>query len=94
METVSGQSVVVATKDQVSCDLAEEAVVLSLNNSTYYGLNSLGARIWSLIQEPRSVSEIRSIILEEYDVDPDRCEKELLDLLRKLAAQGLIEIRE
>ncbi len=94
METVSGQSVVVATKDQVSCDLAEEAVVLSLNNSTYYSLNSLGARIWSLIQKPRSVSEIRSIILEEYDVDPDRCEKELLDLLRKLAVQGLIEIRE
>ena len=94
METVSGQSVVVATKDQVSCDLAEEAVVLSLNNSTYYSLNSPGARIWSLIQEPRSVSEIRSIILEEYDVDPDRCEHELLDLLRKLAAQGLIEIRE
>ena len=34
------QSVVVAAKDQVSCNLEGEAAILSLAKGTYYGLDS------------------------------------------------------
>ncbi len=90
---ISGGSVVVAAKDQVFCDLAEEAVILNLQSGVYYGLNSLGARVWSLIQEPRTVSELQGVILEEYEVEPERCERDLLALLRKLVDAGLVELK-
>lgn len=91
---VSKGPIVVAAKEQVSADLAGEAVILNLKNGVYYGLNQLGARTWNLIQGPKRVSEIRDALLEEYEVEPDRCERDLLALLQDLAANGLIEVTD
>src|SRR3712207_3035644 len=82
-------SVVMATREQVSSDLAGEAVILNFANGVYYGLDSVGASIWQIIQEPHSVRAVRDRILEEYDVEPERCEHDLLALLRDLQAAGL-----
>jgi hypothetical protein len=92
--TVSGRSVVVAAEGQVSCDLAEEVAILDIKSGIYYGLNTIGARIWKLIQEPRTVSEVCETLLAEYEVKPERCEHELLALLQELAAKGLIEVQD
>jgi hypothetical protein len=92
--SVCRRAIVVAVKGQVSCELAGEAVILDITPGIYYGLNAVGARIWKLIQEPRTVNEIRAAVLEEYDVEPDRCERDLLALLQELAARGLIEVKD
>jgi len=90
---LSVSSIVVATKDQVSSDLAGEVAILHLNAGTYYGLDAVGARIWSLIQEPRTVGEIREVLVSEYEVEPTRCESDLITLLQRLADEELIEVR-
>ena len=89
---ISTSSVVVAAQDQVSSDLGEEVVILHLKNGVYYGLDEVGARIWDLIQEPRAVNEIRDLLLDEYDVEAERCESDLLALLEELVAEGLVEV--
>jgi hypothetical protein len=91
--TVSQRSTVVASKDQVSSDLGGEKAILDLKAGMYYGLDDVGARVWDLIQEPRNVGDIRDILLEEYDVAPERCERDLLALLQRLADEELIEVR-
>jgi len=91
---LSGRSIIVAAKDQVSCDLAGDAAILNLKTGVYYGLDPVGARIWKLIQQPRSVDELRGMLLSEYEVSPQRCESDLLALLEKLLAEGLIEARD
>ncbi len=91
---ISDRTVVVATKDQVSCDLAGEAAILNIKNGVYYGLDPVGARIWNLMQEPRVVAEIQNAIADEYDVEPERCARDLVGLLEKLLAEGLIEVKE
>lgn len=92
--TISDRSVVVVTKDQVSCDLGGEAAILNMKNGVYYGLNPVGARIWNLMQEPRRVAQIQTEITNEYEVEPERCARDLVNLLEKLHAEGLIEIRD
>ncbi len=92
--TLSWSSRVVAAKDQVSSDLGGEIAILHLEAGTYYGLDVVGARIWSLIQEPRTVKEIRDVLVSEYEVDPDRCESELIALLQRLADEELIEVKD
>jgi hypothetical protein len=89
---LSGQSRVVVSQDQVSCDLSVEAVLLNLKSGVYFGLNTVGASIWKLIQEPRTIKEIREALVEEYDVEPKRCEKDILELLQELSTHGLIDI--
>jgi hypothetical protein len=92
--TLSASSNVVATKDQVSSDLAGEVAILHLQAGTYYGLDAVGARIWSLLQKPTTVGEIRDVIVHEYEVEPDRCENDLIALLQRLAHEGLIEVSD
>jgi hypothetical protein len=89
---VSLNSTVVVTQEQVSCELAGEAIILNLKSGVYYGLNSVGSRIWALIQKPKVVSEIIDRILNDFDVDRGRCECDLLALLNKLASAELIII--
>lgn len=85
---------VVAARDQVSCDLGSEAAILQLETGVYYTLDAVGARIWSLLQQPTRIEQLRDTLLSEYDVAPDRLERDLTGLLDDLAAEGLIEIRD
>lgn len=95
--TLNKNSVLIASQDQVSADLssdvAESVVILNLKNGVYYELKEVGARFWTLVQQPRSVQFILDSLLEEYEVDAERCEKDLLALAENLAKFGLIEIQ-
>jgi hypothetical protein len=81
-----------ATKDQVFSELEGEAVVLQLSTGTYFGLNEVGAKVWSMVQKPCAYSEILSKVLEEYEVDRTQLESDLEGLLQKMMGAGLIEI--
>jgi len=87
-------SIIVRAKNQVSCDLGGESAILDVNSGIYYGLNDTGTRIWDLIQEPKSIHEVRDILLKEYEVEPDRCDHDLLEVLNELLGKGLIEIED
>ena len=91
---LSGQSMVVVSQDQVSCDLSGESAILNLKAGVYYGLNEVGTRIWKLIQEPKRMGELLDAILEEYEVEPDRCEADIIALLQAFMENGLIEVRD
>lgn len=92
-EPISLAATVAASQGQVSCDLAGETVILAVDAGTYFGLNSVGCRIWSLIQEPACVRDVCRILTAEYEVDPARCEREVLELLTQMATQGLIDVQ-
>jgi hypothetical protein len=81
---------VVASDEQVHTSLGDEAVILGLGDGVYYGLDAVGARVWSLIAAPRRVSEIVGAVTEEFDVAPERCEQDVLALLGELAEHRLI----
>ncbi|MGB3239676.1 MAG: PqqD family protein [Geitlerinemataceae cyanobacterium] len=83
-----------AADDQVSSSVAGEAVILNLKTGTYHSLNPVGARIWQLIQEPKTVREILDTLCTEYDVDLNVCEQDLQELLTKLEVAQLIETND
>lgn len=81
---------VVVSDDQVHTALGDEAVILGLEDGVYYGLDAVGARVWSLLAEPRRVSEIVAAVTAEFDVSAERCERDVLALLGELAEHRLI----
>ncbi len=89
---LSPNSTVVASRDQVSCRLGAEAAILHCGSGVYYGLNPVGARVWALLQQPVIVQHLRETLLAEYDVEPARLERDLTNLLDRLAAEGLIAV--
>ena len=90
---IRGNSIITASKSQVSRDAAGKIAILNVKTGRYFGLDEVGALIWSLIQKPRTVNEIRDAILKEYNVNPDQCKRDIVALLTELASQGLIEVR-
>jgi hypothetical protein len=83
---------VVASDRQLSTTLADEVIILGLNDSMYYGLSGAGARIWELLQTPRTIGEIAQTITAEFEADRARVEADLASLLADLQVRGLIVI--
>lgn len=82
----------VAAADQVSSDLDGEAVILNLNSGVYFGLNPVGARVWELLQQPRTINEICGAMHQEFGVDPDRCQRDMIELLEHMRTEGLVDV--
>ena len=76
---------------QLSSGLGSDTIVLDANKGFYWSLNSVGSRIWELVQEPRSFGEIVDTLLEEYEVSRETCEAEVRDLLAKMQENGLVQ---
>lgn len=94
-ESVSLKSMITASTEQISSAVGDEAVILDVKRGVYHGLDPTGARIWELIQQRgRTVAELRDAILAEYDVEPERCERDILALMRALADKGLIDVTD
>jgi len=81
-----------ATKDAVACEFGNGLALLNVKSNIYYSLNSVGAFIWDLIQEPRPILEIRDAVLARYNVDPERCKADVDGLLKGLADNGLARL--
>ena len=84
--------IVSASPDQVSGILNGETILLSSTTNLYYGLDAVGSRVWELIQEPRHISTICSLLALEFEVDRALCEKDIRELIAKLAEAGLVQL--
>ncbi|PYY08424.1 MAG: PqqD family protein, partial [Acidobacteria bacterium] len=61
-------------------------------SGVYLGLDSVGTRIWNLLQQHRVLQEVRDAMLQEYEVSADQCERDLLRLVGEMEQQGLAEV--
>ncbi|HEX4736592.1 MAG TPA: PqqD family peptide modification chaperone [Allosphingosinicella sp.] len=77
----------------IEAEVDGELVALHVDNGTCYGFNATATRIWAMIEAPKRLSELRDALLGEFDVAPDVCEAQLLDLLKDLEGDGLVELR-
>lgn len=87
------EPVIALSSNQVCCELDGQAVILSLTTGKYYGLDEVGSRVWALIQEPKTMSELQNVLLSEFDVEPWVCERDLNHLIQELEEVGLVQIR-
>ena len=89
---IHANSLITVTDEQISTDLANEAVILNTASGKYYSLDGVGTTVWENIQSPTSVQRILDILLSTYEVDAKRCQNDLYALLTDLDQAGLISI--
>jgi hypothetical protein len=68
----------------------EGAVLLNLDTGVYFGLNPVGARIWELLENPRSEAQLQASIAEEFEVDPDVALTDVREFLAGLNERSLL----
>ena len=67
-----------------------EAVILSLETKVLRGLNPVGSRVWELIDGQRSVEEIITAIVQEFDVTPQAAAEDVKRFVRELLDKSLV----
>ena len=70
--------------------VGDETVILDLASGTYFGLDPVGARIWALMGERKTLAEICATMLEEYEVGREQLETDVLRLSGELVERGLV----
>ena len=83
----------VAAPDQVSNEVAGQAVILELSRGLYYGREEVGATVWRLLAEAHTVTELVDAVCDEYDATPQQAQEDLLRLLEDMLARGLVQVR-
>lgn len=61
-----------------------ELVMMNIETGAYASLNETGKSIWTLLDAPKSLSEVVSSLVEEYEIDQATCEKEVLPFVENM----------
>jgi hypothetical protein len=72
--------------------LEKEAVLLNSASERYFGLDETGTRMWQLATTTPDIATAYQQLLAEYDVEPETLRQNLIELLEKLADNGLLTI--
>lgn len=78
--------------DVLCQEIGGEAVLLDLASESYFGLNSVGTRLWQLLGENDALQSAFDAMTQEFDVEPERLQTDLLALVAKLAEAGLVTV--
>lgn len=73
-------------------ELDGEAVILNLDDESYYGLDDVGTRMWIVVELSKTIGDAHAQLLTEYDVDAERLKADMIDLVQELCDRGLIEV--
>lgn len=76
--------------DLLSAALDDELLMMSIEKGSYYSLNSVGARIWELLENPMTFDELVARLLEEYDISVETCRLEVENFVHALRERGLL----
>ena len=92
MDEINLNSTITRNEDLLSGMVDDEAVIMSINSGSYHFINETGRRIWELIEQPKTVAQICDILIEEFDVDRETCQKDVLQYLKALRTRQVILI--
>jgi hypothetical protein len=90
--TISTATRIARPEDLLFTEVDGEAVLMSVENGRYYGLDPIGTEIWRRMEHPTRVAALIDGLRGNYDGDPDTIETEVLIFLNRMMEQELIEI--
>lgn len=77
--------------DNIHSKIDDEVVMVNVEQGNYYSLNRVGSSIWELLETPKSVEEICSELMNEYEINEYDCKKEVESFVEALLNKGVID---
>jgi hypothetical protein len=68
----------------------DSLIFLDREGGLCYELNRTGVRIWDLIETPMSISSLCTSLCEEFNVDRDTCERDVVEILDAMRKADLV----
>jgi hypothetical protein len=79
----------------VTREIAGERILVPIRKRTadmaaIYVLNETGARIWNLLDGQRSLADIAEILEQEYSVESDKVQTDIVEIVEQLRELGML----
>ena len=97
METALKQQAFIRSQSVVARVVAGETLIVPVRArvgdlASIYSFNGTGTLIWKLLESPKTVSEIATIVVREYEVEPAQAERDVTNFVNEMKAAGLVEV--
>ncbi len=81
----------------ISRKIADEYILVPINQkadevSSIYTFNDTAARIWDLLDTAATLSEIRDLLVQEFEVDKSDAESDIVEFIEVLKNLGAVEV--
>ncbi|HEX6575234.1 MAG TPA: PqqD family protein [Gemmatimonadaceae bacterium] len=76
--------------DVLAAHLSGEAVLLNLNDKSYYRLNETAAIVWAALEKGESREQILSSLTAQYDVAAEEAERDMDRVIGDMKSRNLI----
>jgi hypothetical protein len=63
---------------------------MSVDRGEYFGLNSVGSRVWALLEKPQSLDALCAQLVGEYEVDEAQCREDVTHFLQEMLKLGIV----
>ncbi len=89
---IDPQMIIQRSSDILASEVEGEIVMMSIEQGKYFGLDVVGGDIWKMIEAPQSIQEICNELKQEYKVEAEVMEKDVLLFVQDLIENGIVEI--
>jgi hypothetical protein len=88
----AGELTVARHRTLMEAQTDREMVGLHIDSGTCFGFNATAYRVWQLIEQPTTLSQLCRTLSGEFDIDPATCALDVHAMLKQLAQDGLVTL--
>jgi len=74
----------------MSAAVNDELLMMSVDHGRYFNLNGVGARIWELLAEPVTLTQLVDALVREYAIEAEEARGDVEAFLVDLRVRGLL----
>lgn len=76
----------------ISARVGDEIMLMSTERGKYIGLTETGARIWDVLEAPRTADYLCGQLCHEYDISPVLCRIQVDAFVLDMEKQGALSV--
>ncbi len=80
--------------ETIATEIDGEVVLMSLVTGRTFGLDKRASRIWSLLEQPRTIEAIVTELLKVYDTTPEKCLAGVITFASNLSEAQLASVAD
>ena len=90
MEIIGTHVKVRRSTSLLETEIDDEIVALDVTRGLCFGLDTVGSKIWKMLESDVTASEICGALTQEFEVSEEECIRDVRNILTQLHSEGLI----
>ena len=93
MAAINLDSMVTRAEGFSTAQVRDDLMMLNVEQGAYYSLDSIGAEIWNLLEQPARVRDLVDRLQQRYEVGPEQCQADVLAFIEEMNQNGMILVQ-